>query len=223
MALNFLIEVNMKKVFHCCRCFARDMISPRSSDTDCSISLVGEDEETMILKYLALNDGSGACLAIDQVISYPDISDLTKESLSLPESQLENPTVSEPYEASNIYSQKLCDDLTRISPVQLSEETVAVINGGSMKKISANRQDNSETYAGLVPEDQSQVMVKRLKGDSGRVLEAEKKAALCMCHNNILGLRGYHTNEDTTVLVFPFPRGRTLDDYLYGESVIYKN
>ena len=224
---------SMKKIFHCCRCFARDM-NPKSIDKDCKISLVGEDEEAMILKYLAMNDGSGTP-AIDQVISNSEpYSDLTKKlpspklcfsppkvraefqpfSPSVPETMSrregENPTMS---------SQRLLCDLMQKIPLQLSEEKVAAITGGFMTKIRTNRQENSETYTGFVPDDQSQVMVKRFKGDSGGgVLEAEKKAALCMCHTNILGLKGYYSSEDTTVLVFPFPTGRTLEDYLYGKS-----
>ena len=238
----------MKKFFRCCRCFARDMI-PRSNDTDCNISLVDEDEEAMILKYLALNDGSGTS-AVDQVISNPEPSDLTEELPSQEEPQLcsspnvgaefqpfspsapesmsterENPTMSEPYEeceiiedleTPNISSQRLCD-LMQVRPLHLSEEIVAAITGGFMTKVGTNRKENSETYTGFVADDQSQIMVKRFKGDSGGVLEAEKKAALYIYHKNILGLRGYHSSKNTTVLVFPFARGRTLDNYLYGE------
>ncbi|RVX20690.1 hypothetical protein CK203_002980 [Vitis vinifera] len=232
-------------------CQPRDIIMEQAKNSK-TTWIVIDRREAMILKYLALNDGSGTS-AVDQVISNPEPSDLTEELPSQEEPQLcsspnvgaefqpfspsapesmsterENPTMSEPYEeceiiedleTPNISSQRLCD-LMQVRPLHLSEEIVAAITGGFMTKVGTNRKENSETYTGFVADDQSQVMVKRFKGDSGGVLEAEKKAALYIYHKNILGLRGYHSSKNTTVLVFPFARGRTLDNYLYAKIMV---
>lgn len=223
----------------------------RSSDADCNISLVGEDEEAVILKYLG-NDGSKISAELDRLTSNTEPLDLTTElssqeepfhlcsssvagaelhplSQSIPESistEKENPTMSESsdqqenieiQEAQSLLSQRL-SDFIQVRPMQMSEETVAAITGGFMTKISTNRRENCETYSGFLADDESRVMVKRFKCGSSGILEAEKRAALSMYHKNILALRGYHSSENITVLVFPSAGGRSLDNYLYGES-----
>lgn len=102
-------------------------------------------------------------------------------------------------------------------PVQLSWEVIVEITQGFKSRIFRGQNKSYLTYYGYLEDHQSFVLVKRFKGDSGHVLEAEKKAALSLHHKNILGLIGYHRNENETILVFPFDMEMTLERCLCGE------
>ncbi|XP_076949664.1 receptor-like cytosolic serine/threonine-protein kinase RBK2 [Bidens hawaiensis] len=75
-------------------------------------------------------------------------------------------------------------------------------------------------YRGYLKDSRSDVFVKRYIGTKcSYVLEAEKKAALTMYHKNILGLYGFHKNENAMALVFPFTSrsgGALLNRFLNG-------
>ncbi|KAK3004686.1 hypothetical protein RJ639_018712 [Escallonia herrerae] len=101
-------------------------------------------------------------------------------------------------------------------PVQLSWEVISEITGGFRNMIGIDLNANFQLYSGYLSDNHSQVLVKRFTGDNGGILLAEMKAAFSLYHKNIMGLIGYHENENATVLVFPYTRRGTLDRYING-------
>ncbi|KAK2965204.1 hypothetical protein RJ640_019959 [Escallonia rubra] len=101
-------------------------------------------------------------------------------------------------------------------PVQLSWEVISEITGGFRNIIGIDPNANFQLYSGYLSDNHSQVLVKRFTGDNGGILVAEMKAAFSLYHKNIMGLIGYHENENATVLVFPYTKRGTLDRYING-------
>ncbi|XP_059625328.1 G-type lectin S-receptor-like serine/threonine-protein kinase At1g34300 [Cornus florida] len=101
-------------------------------------------------------------------------------------------------------------------PLQLSWEVISEITGGFGSTICIDQNDYVGTYRGYITDCCTNVMVKRFSGDFSGILETEKRAALSMHHNNIMGLIGYHKSENDTILVFPHPARGTLDRYLHA-------
>ncbi|XP_035832619.1 probable receptor-like protein kinase At1g80640 [Helianthus annuus] len=86
--------------------------------------------------------------------------------------------------------------------VELSWEDISEITERFKDIIQFDSRECFQMFRGRL-EDRSLVFVKRYIGTECRyVLEAEKKAALTMSHKNVLGLYGYHMNENAMALVF---------------------
>ncbi|KAI3717704.1 hypothetical protein L1987_69481 [Smallanthus sonchifolius] len=90
--------------------------------------------------------------------------------------------------------------------VELSWEVISEITDRFRNVIQFDSSEGFEMYRGSLEDRRSDVIVKRYVGTECRlyVLEAEKKAALTMYHKNILGLYGFHKNENAMALVFRF-------------------
>ncbi|KAL8226628.1 hypothetical protein R6Q57_016460 [Mikania cordata] len=104
--------------------------------------------------------------------------------------------------------------------VELSWEVISEMTNWFMNIKQFDSNEGFEMYSGYLKDQCCDVLVKRYVGSEYTyALEAEKKAALSMYHKNILGLYGFHKNENAIALVFPFTSrvgGALLNRFLYG-------
>eukprot|EP00257_Ricinus_communis_P018487 XP_015577216.1 serine/threonine-protein kinase CDG1 isoform X1 [Ricinus communis] len=105
-------------------------------------------------------------------------------------------------------------DIFLRQPLQLTWEVIMEITQEFKSRICDGQSGNYMSYYGYLENHQSLVLVKRYKGDSVSILEAQMKAALFLHHKNILTLIGYYRSEQDVVLVFPFKIEGTLDKHL---------
>ncbi|KAJ9567590.1 hypothetical protein OSB04_003556 [Centaurea solstitialis] len=103
-------------------------------------------------------------------------------------------------------------------PIELSWEEISEITNQFSNIIPLDSNENCQIFSGYLGNRSTPVFVKRYIGiESNYVLKAEKKAALTMCHKNIVGLVGFHQNENAMALVFPYAsRGSLMDRFLNG-------
>nr|GEU68463.1 probable receptor-like serine/threonine-protein kinase At5g57670 [Tanacetum cinerariifolium] len=110
--------------------------------------------------------------------------------------------------------------------VELSWEVISDITDRFTNIIHVDPNDAFKMYGAYLEDRCTAVFIKRYVGTEYRyVLEAEKKAALTMYHKNIVGLLGFHQNENAMALIFPFSsRGALLDRFLNETTLsIYTN
>ena len=158
-------------------------------------------------------------------------NDHAKEKLKMVEPQMggSSTTTSVSHNSANssthgdVSPRKFCDDPNFVLglPLKLSKEEIEEITLEFSNRISSDESQHFMVFDGFLALCRSRVLVKMFRGHSGGVfLEAEKKAALSMRHENIMRLIGYCQSYDTTFLVFPFAERGTLDMNLSGEFII---
>ncbi|KAK9281365.1 hypothetical protein L1049_004265 [Liquidambar formosana] len=225
------------------RCFARDLTF-QLSGTNCNVTLVSEeeDEENKIDTDLEPNPkrpliiGKESLQTQEEPRVSPSMPEIKGEyrpfSPSIHASGSkgsDNPTTSDPYVEKGKLATKgtdFYDNMPSSSkkpsedgnvelglPLHLRWEVIEGIISGFTRNC-IYKQENLTTFNGILANDRSLVLVKKLQGDCDDILKAEKKAAFSMCHRNILKLIGYHERENTTFLVFPYAERGTLDKYL---------
>ncbi|CAK9185827.1 unnamed protein product [Ilex paraguariensis] len=119
----------------------------------------------------------------------------------------------------NIYAREFSEvNLLLRVPVQLSWEVILSITSRTRCMVFVNQSEDVVMYSGCLTDCQRQVTVTKFTGDFYDVVEAEKKAAMSIYHKNILGLMGYHRNENSTFLVFPSAIRGPLDIFLNGSK-----
>ncbi|PWA67604.1 putative receptor-like serine/threonine-protein kinase [Artemisia annua] len=211
----------------------------------CSLSLHGDDEE--VLWYTCNHhqrDDPESSRTQTEFYSTQRMSRLKKKSLSRDEQKLIYCTlpnfegIYQPYSSSSSSIESTNESSretevfeslkeTRVTTslshehgifVELSWEVISDITDRFMNIIPFDSNDAFQMYGAYLEDRSCAVFIKRYIGTEYRyVLEAEKRAALTMYHKNIVGLLGFHQNENAMALVFPFSsRGALLDRFLNG-------